>query len=168
MSFGDNDSFFQLDGFDFDHGPDEGGSEAALEEDGIVVPDIKPRRSEGSKPVILMIDDDYSTLDLVKIYLQRNYDFVCYSGPKEAIFYLNNNIPDMILLDCYIHSIKARRVVEIIRSYSELKDVPIIYVAEKDEIGAVMSKLPETVTDVLSRPIARGELQVILDKYIKA
>ena len=134
-------------------------------ESDIIIPKINPTRAEASAPLILVIDDDFETLDLLKIYFARGYEYVPFSGPREAIFYLNEHIPNLIFLDCYIHTIKAARVVDIIRSYSDLKNVPIIYLCEDYERGAIESKLPEGVSGVLQRPISRGDLQNVLDKF---
>lgn len=134
-------------------------------ESDIIIPKIQPAKAESSTPLILVIDDDFETLDLLKIYFARGYEYVPFSGPREAIFYLNEHIPNLILLDCYIHTIKAARVVDIIRSYSDLKEVPIIYLCDDYERGAIESKLPEGVSGVLQRPVSRGDLQAILDKF---
>lgn len=136
-------------------------------ESDIVMPSIKPQRSEATTPLVLVIDDDFNTLDLMKIYFARGYEYVSFSGPREAIFFLNERIPDLIFLDCYIHTIKAARVVDIIHSYKELEDVPIIYLCEDYEYGAIYSKLPAGVKGLVKRPVSRKDIQSILDKYFK-
>lgn len=132
-------------------------------ESDLVVPTIKRVKVERERPVVLVIDDDFDMLDLLKIYLMRDYEYKPFSGPKEAIFYLNENVPDLIFIDCYIHSIKAARVVDIIHSYKEIAEVPIYYICEEYERGAIERKLPEGVNGIIERPIARGKLQEILD-----
>ena len=132
-------------------------------ESDLVVPTIKRQKVKREKPIVLVIDDDFDMLDLLKIYLMRDYEYKPFSGPKEAIFYLNENVPDLIFIDCYIHSIKAARVVDIIHSYKEIADIPIYYICEEYERGAIERKLPEGVKGIIERPIARGKLQEILD-----
>lgn len=134
--------------------------------DDVVVPDIKPRKAQRDKNLIIVIDDDFSTLDLMKIYLQRDYEYVPFDNPKNAIFYLNSNIPDLIFIDCYLNVMKTKKVVEIIRTYKELVNIPIIYLAEPSEEAAISDKLPEGVKDIISRPIKRADLQRILDTWI--
>lgn len=136
-------------------------------ESDIVMPKIKPVKNETSVPLVMVIDDDFDTLDLMKIYFARGYEYVSFSGPREAIFYLNEHVPDLIFLDCYIHTIKAARVVEIIHLYKELADVPIIYLCEDYEYGAIYSKIPKGVNGLIKRPVSRRDIQAILDKYIK-
>ena len=121
----------------------------------------------GDKRLIVIIDDDFSTLDLMKIYLQRDYTVELFDNPKNAIYFLNGTIPDMIFIDCYLDIMSTKRVLEIISAYKELSDVPIIYLAEPSEQSAIQSKLPERVVDIISRPVKRGDLQRMLDSYIK-
>lgn len=133
-------------------------------ESDIVVPCISAKKEE--IPSIVVIDDDFDTLDLLKIYLARGYEYSPFHGPREAIFYLNEHIPDLILLDSNIHTIKATKVIEIIRSYKDLKDTPIVYTCDESEKQFVMENLPEEVCGLISRPVSRGNLQYILDKFV--
>ncbi len=138
-----------------------------FKEDNMLVPDIKPKKRESDRKHIIIIDDDFSTLDLMKIYLQRDYDVETFDNPKNAIFYLNNTAPDMIFIDCYLDIMSTKKVLEIIRTYKELAHTPIIYLAEPSEKAAIESKLPEGVLDIIPRPVTRADLQRMLDSYIK-
>lgn len=131
--------------------------------DTLVTPDLKPKKSTSGRKSILVIDDDFPTLDLMKIYLQRTYDYYSFDNPKDAIFWLNTHVPDLIFMDCFLSIIKSKRVVEIIRSYKEIAKVPIFYLSEPEELGAVSAKLPEGVLGVISRPVGRGDLQGVLN-----
>ena len=134
--------------------------------DDIVVPQIKPVKSDSGKKLIVVIDDDFSTLDLMKIYLQRDYEYMAFDDPKNAIFYLNGHVPDLIFIDCFLNTINSRKLVEIIKMYKEQADVPIIYIADPSEMSAIVHKLPKGVVDMVSRPVKRGDLHNILNKYI--
>lgn len=136
--------------------------------DDIVVPDVKPRKTARTKKLIIVIDDDFSTLDLMKIYLQRDYEYMAFDNPKNAIFYLNGNIPDLIFVDSYLNLMSTKRVVEIIRTYKELLGVPIVYLADPSETSSISKKLPDGVVDIITRPVKRADLQKILDNHIKS
>ena len=135
--------------------------------DDMVVPDVKPRKSSTGRKNIVIIDDDFSTLDLMKIYLQRDFDVEIFDNPKNAIFYLNGTVPDLIFIDCYLDFMSTKKVLEIIRMYKELAGVPIVYLAEPSEQAAIESKLPEGVVDIISRPVKRADLQRMLENYIQ-
>lgn len=134
----------------------------------MIVPPTKPKKNTAEKPMIVVIDDDFPTIDLMKIYLQREYEYVPFDNAREAIFYLNKCVPDLIFLDCYISIVKSKKVIEIIRSYPEFDNVPIYLLAEPDEIGAMNAKLEKEgnlgISGIITRPVARGALQEVLDK----
>lgn len=143
-------------------------NDAMFRDDGMIVPDIKPTKKERDKKLIVILDDDFSTLDLMKIYLQRDYEVMTFDNPKNAIFFLNGTVPDLIFIDCYLNVMNTKRVLDIIRTYKELEGTPIVYLAEPSEHSAMLGKLPDGVLDVIDRPVKRGELQNILDKFLKA
>ncbi|MBR6452311.1 MAG: response regulator [Lachnospiraceae bacterium] len=136
--------------------------------DDMVIPQTHPQKAASEKPMVVVIDDDFNTLDLMKIYLQREYEYVSFDNAREAIFYLNKQVPDLIFLDCYMSVVRAQKMVEIIKSYPDYADVPIYLVAEQDERGAMEAKLQKEgfpgVSGILTRPIARGALQKVLDE----
>ena len=138
-----------------------------FEADGIITPNIKPIKSERDKKLIVILDDDFSTLDLMKIYLQRDYEVMTFDNPKNAIFYLNGTVPDLIFLDCYLNVMNTKRVLDIIKTYKELADTPIVYLAEPSEHSAMLS-LPNGVSDIIDRPVKRADLQRILDTFLKS
>ena len=134
--------------------------------DMLVTPDTKPKKPESGRKNIVIIDDDFSTLDLMKIYLQRDYDVEVFDNPKNAIFYLNGVVPDLIFIDCYLDVMTTKKIIGIIRTYKELVGVPIVYLAEPSEQAAIENKLPEGVVDIISRPVKRADLQRMLETYI--
>lgn len=132
----------------------------------LITPKIKAVKDEESKPLVIVVDDDFETLDLLKIFLQRDYRYEGFSGPREAIFYLNQHVPDLVLVDCKIHTMKALTFIEIIRT--GVGNVPFVLTGTEEELATVdIDFLPEYVVDTIKRPISRGNLQEILDKYIK-
>ncbi|MBO4903454.1 MAG: response regulator [Lachnospiraceae bacterium] len=141
--------------------------QAPQKTDEMIFPKAKPVKPESGRPLIVVIDDDFSTLDLMKIYVQREYDYKAFDNAREAIFYLNKTVPDLIFMDCYMSIVRPKKMVEIIRSYAEFKNVPIYFLAEPDEKGPMEIKIEkegyEGVSGILTRPVARGELQTVLD-----
>ena len=139
-------------------------NEDFLPDDNLETPDIRPVRSESGKPTVVVIDDDYQTLDIMKIYLARDYECAVFSDPKEAIFYMNTHLPDIIFMDSYMTVMSAKKLISIIRLYKEMQKVPIYFMVYEEERGVFEHKKDTNVEGLITRPIARGELQKILDK----
>ena len=133
-------------------------------DDGLMTPEIKPERSHTGKPTVVVIDDDYQTLDIMKIYLARDYECAVFADPKEAIFYMNTHLPSMIFLDSYMTVMNPKRIMSIVRSYKEMEAVPVYFMVNEEEKDVFMARDLPDVEGIISRPIARGDLQKILDK----
>ncbi len=133
-------------------------------DDGLETPDIKPQRNLEGRSTIVVIDDDYQTLDIMKIFLSRDYECMTFSDPKEAVFYMNRNLPDIIFIDCYMTVLNTKRIISIIRSYTEMKNVPIYLMVYEEEKDVIEQRSDLDFEGIIVRPISRGDLQQILDK----
>lgn len=131
-------------------------------ESDLVSPKVETVKTE--KKLIVVVDDDFETLDLLEIFLKRNYEYASFSGPREAIFYLNQHMPDLVLIDCKIHTMKAKTFVDIVRTGPGKDKIPFVFLGDQEEINSLLyEELPKGVIGWLKRPVSRGELQGILD-----
>ncbi|MCR5357205.1 MAG: response regulator [Lachnospiraceae bacterium] len=162
IKFGNEEGLQEILGNDYER--PENPNELFSPEDGLKVPEIKQERSESGKPTIVVIDDDYQTLDIMKIYLSRDYECACFSDPKEAIFYMNTHLPDIIFLDSYMTLMNTKRIMAIIKSYEQMKRTPIYFLVYEEEREVFEARPTQGVEGLVTRPVARGELQKILDK----
>lgn len=134
-------------------------------ESDLVTPVLKAVKDENAKPLIVVVDDDFETLDLIEIYLKRDYTYEGFSGPREAVFYLNQHHPEIVFIDCKIHTMKAMTFVEIIRKIAGNEDVQFVLIGTEEELELFdLDYLPNYVIGTISKPIARGKLQYFIDK----
>lgn len=137
-------------------------------ESDLVTPVVKAVRNKEEKPLIVVVDDDFETLDLMEIYLNRNYTYKGFSGPREAVFYMNQHVPEIIFLDCKIHTMKAATFIDIIRSGKGNEKVPFVLLGEEYEIKEfTKGLLPKGVIGTITKPVARGKLQEYIDGVVK-
>ena len=128
-------------------------------ESDLVTPVIKAVKDEEAKPLVVFVDDDFETLDLIDIYLKRDYTYESFSGPREAVFFLNHHTPEIVFIDCKIHTMKALTFMEIIRTGSGNENVPFVLVGTEEELKEFdLDYLPDYVIGKLKRPVARKEL----------
>ncbi len=93
---------------------------------------------------VLIIDDDDSTINLLKDYFdKKGYSTKEIVKGKEALFLLKRNIPKLILLDVLLPDIDGYEVCKNIRSNLNFKDIPIFYITAVPE-GEVREKIEET------------------------
>lgn len=135
---------------------------------------------------ILVVDDDAKTVDLVKLYLNRDgYKVLAAYNGTEALRLAREGHPDLIILDLMLPGLDGLQVCRTLRAES---DVPIIMLtaktAEQDRligldlgaddyvtkpfspkelaarVRAVLRRLPEDATQRGPTEITHGELRV--------
>lgn len=108
------------------------------------------------KNTILVIEDDNDINDIISKSLEdEGYNvFSAFSG-TEAIIYIDNKEVDLVILDLMIPGKSGEEVLDIIR---KSKDMPIIILSAKEEIGIKGKLLRAGADDFLSKPFDIDEL----------
>lgn len=102
--------------------------------------------SKDDKKKILVVDDSGAMLRNVKGWLGEKYDVILANSGTMAIKYLATDRPDLVLLDYEMPVIDGRQVLEMIRSETEFKNIPVIFLTtknDKESIIKVMELKPE-------------------------
>lgn len=102
---------------------------------------------------ILIIDDDMKIGDLEQEVLEQA-GYCCrraYSG-TEALFFLEKNTPDLILLDLMLPGLSGEKVLE------KIKGIPVIVVSAKVGIDDKVSLLLGGAEDYITKPFSTKEL----------
>lgn len=134
----------------------------------LVTPVVGAVKDETAKPLIVVVDDDFETLDLLDIYLKRDYTYESFSGPREAVFFLNQHTPEIVFIDCKIHTMKALTFIDIIRTGAGNENVPFVLVGNDEELKDFdLELLPDYIIGKLRRPVARKDLISFIDKVLK-
>lgn len=93
------------------------------------------------KKKILVVDDDPTTLRMIKTLLEKEYRvFVADSG-MNAITFLARNTVDLILLDYEMPIVSGAKVLEMIRSEISTADIPVMFLTSKNDKESVMQVL---------------------------
>ena len=90
---------------------------------------------------ILVIDDDPIYLRSVKQWLSGDFAVSVVSSGFEAIKYLINATPDLILLDYQMPAANGPTVFSMIRDNEATKNIPIIFLTGKSDKESVMKVL---------------------------
>ncbi|MCR4922391.1 MAG: response regulator [Lachnospiraceae bacterium] len=133
-------------------------------QDNRIIPKLNLNKYE-EKPLVVVIDDDFTVLDIMKIYLSRDYTYKGFTNAKDAVFYVNDNAPSLIFVDSYMTMLSTKKIISILRSYEYIKKVPIYYICDESERAALKKRLVmDEVDGIITRPVARGKLQEVLDE----
>ena len=108
---------------------------------------------------ILIVDDDPDIRDVLKITLsEENYEILEAGDGEEALKIINNNQPDLILLDYKIPKVDGREVCRRIKKDLLLRHLPIIMVTGKGDISDKVDGIDAGADDYVVKPFEPKEL----------
>lgn len=90
------------------------------------------------KKKILVVDDSGAMLRNVKGWLQDKYNVILANSGAMAIKYLAMDRPDLVLLDYEMPIVDGKQVLEMIRTETEFRDVPVIFLTSKNDRESIM------------------------------
>jgi DNA-binding response OmpR family regulator len=105
---------------------------------------------------VLVVDDDVKTVDLVKLYLERDgYQVLTAYDGIEALRSARENRPDLVVLDLMLPDIDGLEVCRILRHES---DVPIIMLTARSTDQDKLTGLGLGADDYVTKPFSPKEL----------
>jgi len=105
---------------------------------------------------VLVVDDDAKTVELVKLYLNRDGYRVITSGDgNEALRLARESFPDLIVLDLMLPGMSG---LEICRTLREESDVPIIMLTALTTDDDRLKGLDLGADDYVTKPFSPREL----------
>ena len=95
------------------------------------------------KKRILAVDDDVIVLTRISTILRNDYDLVTVNSGMRALRYLEQEQPDLILLDIRMAQQDGIETLRKIRNMEECKDIPVIMLTgvENKDIVVESAKL---------------------------
>ncbi len=120
------------------------------------------------KKKILVVEDSSTTRKVVVLTLkQKGYIIIEAQDGLEALSKIDEERPDLILLDIILPKMDGYRILSIIKKTPELKDTPVIMLTSKDGLmDKVRGKLAGT-TAYLTKPFEPQELIDTVKKHIR-
>lgn len=90
---------------------------------------------------ILVVDDSGESLRAIKGWLSNQYNVSIVNSAANALTFLAQNTPDLILLDYEMPICSGPQLMEMIRAEVKLADIPIIFLTSKDDKESVQKVL---------------------------
>ncbi len=114
---------------------------------------------EERKKHILVVDDDPQQLVQIKELLREFYEVTLVNSGDSAIKYLRGHRVDLILLDFIMPEKDGPYVLEEIRTYPELRTIPVIFLTGVTEKDVVIKTLVELKPDgYIVKPSKKSEI----------
>ena len=108
---------------------------------------------------ILIVDDDVDTLKLVGLIVQRQgYEVRVASSGSQALSMLQNEIPDLLLLDIMMPEMDGYELARKLREDPNTAEVPIIMFTAKSQLDDKVAGFEAGADDYLTKPTQPREL----------
>lgn len=112
-----------------------------------------------------MIDDYQSIVESISLILEDCGYEVTGMSDGNALYNKNTLLPDLILIDMYIHEGNSSDICKYLKSKNKTKDIPIILMSGDKDVSKTASEIG--VDDYLSKPFGIDQLIDKVARYIK-
>jgi len=106
-----------------------------------------------NKALIIMVDDNPANLRIGKNILAKKYIVATAPSAEKLFGLLENNIPDLILLDVDMPEMDGYETIKILKSRINTRDIPVIFLTARTESDAELSALSLGAIDYITKPI---------------
>ncbi len=131
----------------------------------IETPPVEEVVTTGQPATILVVDDSVVIRKMVEIALENeDYNIVSVSTGKDALSYLDENSPDLIILDIMLSDVNGLDVLKAIKSS---KDIPVVMLSAKDTPRETSKAKQLGADDFIPKPFKDEELVGKIKDLIK-
>ena len=120
---------------------------------------------ENSKKLIILVDDNPANLRIGKNVLSEKYTVATAPSAVKLLKLLENNHPDLILLDIDMPEIDGYKAIEILKSKPETKDIPVIFLTGMTDSGNEEIGRSLGAVDYMTKPFDPPKLFACIGKY---
>lgn len=122
---------------------------------------------------ILVIEDEESLREILKYNLDRNnFETVCAEDANEALLYLEELVPDLILLDLMLPGLKGGQFLKIVKDNPKYASIPVIVVSAKNSEEEIITALESGAEDFITKPfnikILLAKVKVIIKRSLRS
>jgi response regulator RpfG family c-di-GMP phosphodiesterase len=111
-------------------------------------------RGVGSKPRILLVDDEVDYLTLLKLKLvAEGFDVETSDNAEDALAHLELSKPDMVLSDIIMPGTDGIGMLRRMREKAEYADLPVVFLSGRDDNNVKIQALHLGAEDYLLKPV---------------
>jgi twitching motility two-component system response regulator PilG len=130
-------------------------------------PDLPALGMDSGKKKILVVEDSPTTRKVIKMTLDTHGYLVIEAGDGvEALSKLNDERPDLILLDVMLPSLDGYGILSLLKKNSEFKKVPVIMLTSKDSFKDKIRGRFSAASAYLTKPFKPEILLKQVTKYL--
>lgn len=111
------------------------------------------------KKQILVVDDEIGALTLIGIMLERGgFSVLKAKDAKTALAVLDQNTPDLIILDVMMPGMNGIELCRVIRERNDTGHTPVLILSARGDAESIMRGIEAGANDYLPKPILHHDL----------
>jgi len=110
--------------------------------------------ADRSKPVILVVDDTATNIDILVEILDDEYDVRVAMDGRSALEMVKNDPPDLVLLDIMMPEMDGYEVCRRLKADQNTRDIPVVFVTAMGEVADETKGLELGAVDFIVKPIS--------------
>ena len=108
---------------------------------------------------ILVVDDEIGALTLIGIMLERGgFSVLKARDATSALAVLDQNAPDMIILDVMMPGMDGIELCRVIRQREDTLSIPVLILSARGDAESIMRGMEAGANDYLPKPILHHDL----------
>ncbi|WZL72028.1 response regulator [Clostridiaceae bacterium 35-E11] len=116
---------------------------------------------------ILIVEDEKNIVLSLKMYLKKEgYDIKVARNGIDALKAVQEDIPDLILLDILMPNMNGYLVCEALKDDMETKHIPVIFMSAKSQEKDLNKAFEVGGSDYIIKPFTHEEIKKLINKYI--
>jgi diguanylate cyclase (GGDEF)-like protein len=122
--------------------------------------------SDSAKPKILVIDDSRTSVQIMKLVLESEYELAIAGSGEEGLSLLVSFEPDLVLLDIIMPDMDGYEVCRRIKAYSATRNIPVIFMTALDGSVDEEKGLLLGAIDYITKPFRESIFRVRIRNHI--
>ena len=119
-----------------------------------------------AKSTILIVDDDPTSLNLLREIFDDRYAITVATNAEDALFLVEDG-PDLILLDIHLPDKSGFEVCKLIKSNPKLVDIPIIFITASQDSVIEEKGISLGAVDFVSKPYSTPVLRARVHTHLE-
>lgn len=115
---------------------------------------------------IFIVDDEVTNLRVAENALKDFYQLKLVTGGKQLFILLDQETPDLILLDIQMPEMDGIAVMELLKQHDDYKKIPVVFLTSNTDKEIVMRALQLGAIDYIAKPFDIANLSSRIKKII--
>ncbi len=121
---------------------------------------------EDNQKTILVVDDEETNIDILLEALGEDYDVSVAMDGEGALENVEEEQPDLILLDVMMPGMDGYEVCQKLKADSNTSQIPIIFISGKDSVEEKNKGLESGAVDYITKPFNASQVLDTVKKHI--